>query len=83
MRGGVVAFLRSYTFTPDDKRNFRLGLIMSVYGMAFAAEKAFIVFYEPVSDTAWLIVYGALASLATYWWLEDFIMDLWEKATRK
>jgi hypothetical protein len=74
-------YCKNHKFTHDEKRNMRLGALVSVYGISFAVEKYFLGFDTPVSDKVWCIVYGVFAVLATYWWFEDAVLDLWEKYT--
>lgn len=72
-------FIMKMGLTADDKRNLRLGGIVSVYGISFAIEKWFIVIGRAQPDWEWLLIYGGLAILCTYWWIDDFIRDLWER----
>ena len=74
-------YFRQHQFTPDDRRNLRLGGIVSLYGISFAVEKGLNNLGLPLSDLCWFFIYGSFALLSTYWWAEDSILDLWEKYT--
>jgi hypothetical protein len=71
----------THKFDPDDKRNLRLGGVVSAYGISFAMEKLFLAMAYPLPDLVWFIVYGLFALLATFWWLEDILLDFWEENT--
>lgn len=77
----ALRFILRHKFTRDEKRNIRLGLVVSIYGFLFALEKAFIVFWHPLSDGFWFVTYGICALLSFVWWLEDSIFDAWEHHT--
>jgi hypothetical protein len=74
-------YFRRHQFSPDEKRNLRLGGIVSLYGISFAVEKGLNTFGMPQSDLCWFVVYGLFAVVSTYWWFEDVVLDLWEKHT--
>lgn len=74
----AAAFCWNHKLTADEKRNFRLGGLLSLYGTSFAVEKFLLAIGSPLSDTWWCVIYGACALLATVWWLEDYVMDVWE-----
>jgi len=78
----IYRSLRGKRLTADDKRNLRLGGIVSVYGVMFAVEKALIVFGVPQPDWEWMWIYGMLAMIATYWWIDDYLRDLWERENK-
>jgi hypothetical protein len=79
----ALAYFKRHKMTPDEKRNFRLGGIVSAYGISFAVEKFFLGYRTPYSDKVWCWVYGIFAAISLFWWLEDFIMDLWEQYTEE
>ena len=74
-------YFRAHKFTPDEKRNLRLGLIVSLYGITFAVEKLLLHLGTPLSDGWWAVIYGTCALFSTVWWFEDAILDLWEQYT--
>jgi hypothetical protein len=74
-------YFKTHKFTPDDARNLRLGAIVSMYGISFAVEKFLLMIGSPLPDSWWFLIYGFFAVLATYWWFEDAVFDLWEKYT--
>lgn len=74
-------YFRRHKFSQDDKRNLRLGGIVSLYGISFAVEKGLNTFGMPQSDLFWFVVYGIFALISTFWWFEDAVLDLWEKHT--
>lgn len=74
-------YFKNHKFTQDEKRNLRLGGVVSVYGFAFAAEKLFIIAGNQLNDYWWFAIYGICAALSFYWWFEDLIFDIWEKYT--
>jgi len=75
------SYFLQHRFSHDDRRNLRLGGIVSLYGISFAVEKGLNAFGMPQTDMCWFIVYGAFALLSSYWWFEDVVLDLWEKNT--
>jgi hypothetical protein len=77
----ACSYLKRHKFTHDERRNIRLGGIVSLYGIAFATEKLLNVIGYPLSDMLWMLIYGGFALISTYWWAEDFVLDLWEKYT--
>lgn len=77
----ALRYLKRHKFDHDDIRNFRLGGIVSLYGISFAVEKFFLAIGDPVSDFWWMVIYGLLALLSCWFWLEDAILDLWEDHT--
>jgi hypothetical protein len=77
----ALAYFKRHKFSPDEKRNFRLGGVVSAYGISFAVEKYFLAYRTPFSDKVWFWVYIIFALFSLFWWLEDFIMDLWEQYT--
>lgn len=74
-------YLKRHKFDHGDIRNFRLGGIVSLYGIAFAAEKTLLVMGSPLSDFWWMVIYGFFALASLWFWLEDSILDLWEEHT--
>ncbi len=70
-----------HKFRNDDKRNLRLGGVVSVYGISFAVEKLLLTIGYPLSDRCWFVIYGILALLCTWWWIEDSLLDMWEQNT--
>jgi hypothetical protein len=79
----ALAYFKRHKFSPDEKRNFRLGGVVSAYGLSFALEKAMLANGTPWADSTWFIIYGVFAVIATYWWVEDFMFDLWEQYTEE
>lgn len=77
----ACAYLKRHKFNHNDKRNLRLGGVVSAYGISFALEKLFIVLSFPLPDIIWLTFYGLFAILSTIWWVEDALLDLWEENT--
>ena len=82
LRLALRYFLR-HKMTRDDKRNFRLGGIVSLYGISFAVEKMLIVLGKPLSDEVWFLTYLGLSLLSVWLWFEDSVLDLWEKHTEE
>lgn len=74
-------YFRTHSFSHDEKRNLRLGGIVSIYGISFAVEKFLLHNGNPLSDGWWAVIYGTFALISTYWWFEDAIFDLWETHT--
>jgi len=77
----AFSYFRRHKFTQNDRRNFRLGGVVSAYGISFAIEKFFLGYMTPLSDKVWFWVYGLFAVICTFWWLEDFLLDIWEENT--
>ena len=74
-------YFKQHQFSQDDRRNMRLGGIVSAYGLSFAIEKLLLGIGNPIPDIWWFVIYGSFALLSTFWWLEDSILDLWERHT--
>lgn len=74
-------YFKAHKFSHDEKRNLRLGAIVSVYGITFAVEKFLLHLGTPLSDGWWAVIYGTCALVSTLWWFEDAILDLWENYT--
>ncbi|AKE44833.1 hypothetical protein AU106_gp202 [Sinorhizobium phage phiM9] len=74
-------YFKRHKFNHGDIRNFRLGGIVSVYGLSFAAEKFLLAIGSPLSDFWWTVIYGVFAAASLWFWLEDAILDLWEENT--
>lgn len=74
-------FLRRHKMNHDERRNIRLGGVVSVYGISFSIEKLLLWAGTPLSDGWWCIIYGCLAIICTAWWLEDIVLDMWEHHT--
>lgn len=72
-----------HSFSKNDKRNLRLGGIVSVYGLSFAVEKLLLGIGYPLADIWWFCIYGAFGLLSTWWWVEDALLDLWEEHTNE
>ena len=77
----ALAHFKRHKFSSDEKRNFRLGGVVSAYGISFAVEKYFLAYRTPYPDEVWFWVYIIFALVSLFWWLEDFVMDLWEQYT--
>ena len=77
----AFAYFKRHKFSHDEKRNFRLGGVVSAYGISFAVEKYFLAYRTPYPDEVWFWVYIIFALVSLFWWLEDFVMDLWEQYT--
>lgn len=74
-------YIRQHKFTRDERRNLRLGGVVSIYGISFAVEKGLLAAGTPISDFWWCVIYGVFALVATLWWAEDAILDIWENHT--
>lgn len=74
-------YFRKHKYSKDDIRNLRLGGVVALYGMSFAVEKGLLALGTPLSDLWWFLIYGCFALVSTFWWLEDAILDIWEKHT--
>lgn len=74
-------FFRRHSLSQDEKRNLRLGGVVSIYGISFAVEKLCIVIGHPLADFWWFVIYGTLALISLIWWIEDIILDMWEHHT--
>lgn len=75
------AYFKRHTLNHDERRNKRLGAVVSLYGVSFAVEKLLLGLGTPLSDMWWFGIYGSFALISTFWWVEDFILDLWEVHT--
>lgn len=77
----ALSYLKRHKFDHGDMRNFRLGGLVSVYGLSFAIEKFLLAIGSPLSDAWWTAIYGVMAVASLWFWLEDAILDLWEEHT--
>ncbi|MES2387179.1 MAG: hypothetical protein V4543_04190 [Bacteroidota bacterium] len=71
-------YFKNHKFTHDDKRNIRLGAIVSLYGVSFSIEKLMSYLNRDLSDGWWFIIYGVFALLSCFWWVEDALLDIYE-----
>ena len=74
-------YFKTHKLSHDDRRNLRLGGIVSLYGISFAVEKGLNFVGMPLSDMWWFLIYGGFALVSAYWWVEDSILDIWERHT--